>query len=115
MLNQEYHKSQYLDLYFFNIFIFDLFFDDIDIDLANYADDTTPYAYDLELDKVIESLEKNIDKLFHWFSDNFTKNFLCLLFFIASSNNNFFFLFPEIGDKRCSIFGVIAHKFRVYH
>ena len=45
---------------FFNIFICDLFFDDIDVDLANYADDTTPYAYDLELDKVIESLEKNI-------------------------------------------------------
>ena len=58
---------------FFNIFIWGFFFDDIDIDLANYADDTTPYAYDLELDKVIESLEKNIDKLFHWFSDNFLK------------------------------------------
>ena len=58
---------------FFSIFICDLFFDDIDIDLANYADDTTPYDYDLELDKVIESLEKNIDKLFHWFSDNFLK------------------------------------------
>ena len=53
----------------FNVFICDLFFDDIDTDLANYADDTNPYAYDLELDKVIESLGKNIDKLFHWFSD----------------------------------------------
>ena len=50
---------------FFNIFIWGFFFDDIDIDLANYADDTTHYAYDLELDKVIESLEKNINKLFH--------------------------------------------------
>ena len=59
--------------FFFNIFICDLFFDDIDIDLANYADDTTPYTYDLELDKVIESLEKNINKLFHWFLDNFLK------------------------------------------
>ena len=44
-----------------------------DIDLSNYAEGTTPYAYDLELDKVIESLEKNIDQLFHWFSDNFLK------------------------------------------
>ena len=52
---------------FFNIFIWGFFFDDIDIDLANYADDTTHYAYDLELDKVIESIEKNINKLFHWF------------------------------------------------
>ena len=51
----------------FNIFICDLFFDDIDIDLANYADDTTPYPYDLEHDKVIQSLEKNIDILFGWF------------------------------------------------
>ena len=73
MLNQEYHKGQYLDRSFLIFFICDLFFDDIDIDLANYADDMTPYAYDLELDKVIESLEKNIDKLFHWFSDNFLK------------------------------------------
>ena len=52
---------------FFNIFICDLFLDDIDIDIANYADDTTPYAYDLAHDKVIESPEKNIDKLFCWF------------------------------------------------
>ena len=43
---------------FFKIFICDLFFDDIDIDLANYANDTSPYAYDLELDKVTKSLEK---------------------------------------------------------
>ena len=58
---------------FFNIFIYDLFFDDIDIDLANYADDTTSYAYNLERDKVIKSLENNTDKLFDWFSDNFLK------------------------------------------
>ena len=35
------------------------------------ADDTTPYSYDLEHDKVIQSLEKNIDILFGWFWDNF--------------------------------------------
>ena len=60
-------------LLFFNIFIFDLFFKDIDIELANYGDDTIPYVYDLGLDKVIKSLEKTIDKLFDWFSDNFLK------------------------------------------
>ena len=43
---------------FFNILICDLFFDDIDIDLAIYVDGTTPYACDLELDKVIKSLKK---------------------------------------------------------
>ena len=58
---------------FFNIFICDLLFDDIDIDLASYADDTTPYAYDLENEKVIKLLEKNINKFFDWLSDNFLK------------------------------------------
>ena len=57
--------------FFFNIFICELLFDDTDIDLANYADDKTPYAYHLEHNKVIKSLEKNIDRLFDWFSDNF--------------------------------------------
>ena len=59
--------------FFFNIFICDLFFDDIDIDLANFADGTTPCAYHLEHEKVIKLLEKNINKLFDWFSDNFLK------------------------------------------
>ena len=57
---------------FFNIFICDLLFD-IDIDLANYADDTTSYAYDLENERVIKLPEKNINKLFHWSSDNSLK------------------------------------------
>ena len=48
-------------------------FDDIDLDLANYTDDTTPYAYNLENNKTIKLLEKNIEKLFDWFSDNFLK------------------------------------------
>ena len=33
----------------------------------------TPYAYDFENEKVIKLLEKNIKKLFDWFSDNFLK------------------------------------------
>ena len=71
---------------FLNIFICDLFFDDIDIDLA---DDTTPYVYNLELDKVIESLEKNIDKLFHWFSDNFLKDNTDKCHLLINTDENF--------------------------
>ena len=52
-------------------FICDLFFDEIDIDLANYADGIIPYVYDLENEKKIDLIEKNIDKFFDWFSDNF--------------------------------------------
>ena len=50
-----------------------MFFDDINIDLANYADDTTPFAFDIKHDKVIKPFGKNIDKLFDWFSDYFLK------------------------------------------
>ena len=45
---------------FFNIFICDLFFDDTNIDLGNQADDTTPYAYDLEHDKLIKSHDQKL-------------------------------------------------------
>ena len=30
----------------------------LNIDLANYADDTSPYAYDLENEKLIKLIEK---------------------------------------------------------
>ena len=50
-----------------------MLFDDINIDLANYADNMTPYVYVLENEKVIKLLEKNIDSLFYWFSDNFLR------------------------------------------
>ena len=66
-----------------------MFFDNIDIDLANYADDTTPYAHALELDKVIKSPEKDIDKLFDWFSDKFFKAYpdKCHLLLINTDEN----------------------------
>ena len=54
----------------FNIYICDLFFDIIEIDIANYADDTTPYALDSKLENIVKLLEENTDKLFKWFSNN---------------------------------------------
>ena len=39
-----------------------MFFDDVNIDLASYADDTTPYAYDLESEKIYKLLGKNVYK-----------------------------------------------------
>ena len=41
-------KSRFI---FFNILISDLFLDDIEIDLAIYANNTTPYAYDYDYEK----------------------------------------------------------------
>ena len=57
----------------FNIYVCDLFFDIIEIDIANYADDTTPYALDLKLENIVKLPEENADKLFDWFSNNYLK------------------------------------------
>ena len=43
------------------------------IDIASYADDTTPYACDASLDQVINKLEEATNKLFNWFSNNYLK------------------------------------------
>ena len=45
----------------------------MEIDIANYADGTTPYALDLKLENIVELLEENADKLFEWFSNNYLK------------------------------------------
>ena len=48
-----------------------MFFSEIEIDFANYADDTTPY--NLKKEKVVASLGQNAGKLFQWFYNNFLK------------------------------------------
>ena len=66
----------------FNIYICDLFFDIIEIDIANYADDTTPYALDSELENIVKLLEENADKLLTGFQTTILKqtptNVTCL-------------------------------------
>ena len=57
----------------FNIYITDLFFDIVEIDMANYVHDTTPYSLDLKLENIVKLLEKNADRLFDWFSNNYLK------------------------------------------
>ena len=54
----------------FNIYICDLFIENGDIDIANYADDNTPYACSSDLDSVIFKLQKNTEKFFRWFYNN---------------------------------------------
>ena len=54
----------------FNIYISDLFIENSDIDIANYADDYTPYACSLDLDFVMFKLQKNTERIFRWFYNN---------------------------------------------
>ena len=54
----------------FNIDICDLFFIDISSDIANYADDTTPYECAPYYEKLKENLEFTTYKIFTWFNNN---------------------------------------------
>ena len=57
----------------FNIYINDLFYFVNETKLANYADDNTPYAIDIDTDSVINTLENDADILITWFRDNYMK------------------------------------------
>ena len=54
----------------FNIYLCDLFLFTEDLDIAHYADDTTPYHCSDNTESVIEMLEIAATKLFQWFKDN---------------------------------------------
>ena len=57
----------------FNIILADLFFT-LNTEIANYADDTTPYAVSDNIDYLISSLEKSSKGLLKWFDDNLMKS-----------------------------------------
>ena len=54
----------------FNIYINDIFWF-VDSDIANYAEDNTPYAPEKEDTQLIQVLEHNALKLRTWFHDNY--------------------------------------------
>ncbi len=56
---------------FFNIYINDLFYLFVQTYVCNVADDTTPYACDVNLPSLIRRLEGDVASVIYWFSANF--------------------------------------------
>ena len=54
----------------FNIYINDIFYFVNKCDLANYADDTTPYTTDPSIDSLLQYLYEDTSILLKWFKDN---------------------------------------------
>ena len=71
----------------FNIFLADLFFVLKDIDIASYADDSTPFIVENNIDNVIASLEQVSDALFNWFKNNRLKNNVDKCHVLVSTKN----------------------------
>ena len=57
----------------FNIYLIDLFLFTDSSDIANYADDNSPYACELDMESVILQLEKDSKVLLEWVSNNVLK------------------------------------------
>ena len=57
----------------FNIYINDLFFLLTEINVCNFADDTTPFVCDNDLETVLNKLEQNSALAISWFESNYTK------------------------------------------
>ena len=57
----------------FNIHMCDLFFVGESVDIASYADDTTPYVCLDDIDLTIEKLEVKANDIFQWFNENTMK------------------------------------------
>ena len=57
----------------FNIFLPGLFLVLKDVDIANFADDNTPFTSANNIDDLMDSLEKASSSLFKWFKDNLFK------------------------------------------
>ena len=58
----------------FNIFLADLFLIYSDTDIANFADDNTPYLFAGNVEDIIESLQRASVSLFRWFENNLLKD-----------------------------------------
>ena len=63
-----------LGLFLLHIFLDDLFFIVNSTDIANYANDNTPYATANVIDSLIASLEEASMPLFNWFDNNLMKS-----------------------------------------
>ena len=79
----------------FNIYISDMFMF-VDIDVANYADDSTPYYGAETNDEVVEKLQSTADTLFDWFSFNGMKANPDKCHLLLSNEINFEVIFNEI-------------------
>ena len=72
----------------FNIYINDMFFALNEIDIRNFADDTTPYVCDSNLKSVLEKLEHNFELAIAWFEMNHMKLNTDKCHLLISGNKN---------------------------
>ena len=72
----------------FSIYINDMFFALNEIDICNFADDTTSYVCDSNFKSVLEKLEHNFELAIAWFEMNYLKLNTDKCHLLISGNKN---------------------------
>ena len=99
----------------FNIYINDLFYLFDKTEVCNIADDTTPFACDVDIGTVIRNLESDTASAVLWYDANFMKLNQIKCHFIMSSNSPEFF-WIKVGEQiiwesdQRKLLGVIVDK-----
>ena len=82
----------------FNIYICDLFLENSDVDIANYADNNIPYTCSSDLDSVIFKIQKYTEIIFRrFYNDNLISNAEKSHLIVSTKKN------LEIQVSSCSI------------
>ena len=72
----------------FNIYINDIFFVTLEINICNSVDDTTPYVCDSYLKSISKKLEQNFELTIAWFEMNHMKFNTEKCYILISRNKN---------------------------
>ena len=99
----------------FNIYLNDLFMFVNDAEICNYADDTTIYACDNNIEGIIETLESDALKIAEWFPNNCMKlnEDKCHLMIFGDKSNNISLNIGSVRIKESKeekLLGVILDK-----
>ena len=70
----------------FNIYLNDIFYFTNRAEVTNYADDTTPYAIEEDVESLIKTLEKDVSLVIKWFQDNYFQMNTYICQFLASNH-----------------------------
>ena len=82
----------------FNIYLNDLFFLFLNTEVCNLADDSTPYACDANLSKLLRNLESDAASAIMWFDYNYMKSNQSKCHFMVASNSPEL-LWIQVGEQ----------------